>query len=196
MAPWTDVCRPQNLLYPGPHDWGSRWKGLTKKRPALLPNVGALRVGSEEPRTRGFRVPRVGDRACDLLVDQLRHTVFGRRTCRGDAYGHRHAVVVRHLGTPSKGHGKPKCIADKKQHSAELYLPKNHSPREGLLFVAKNKVSIIVAVKFNDQKIAFNVDLPSPSLAQNRQYRDAVTCLPTHPEQELSPLRSSEQYVP
>ena len=29
------------------------------------------------------------------------------------------------------------------------------------------------------------VDLPSPSLAQNRQYRETVTCSPMQPEQEI-----------
>ena len=36
------------------------------------------------------------------------------------------------------------------------------------------------------------VGLPSQSLAQNRQYRDTVTCLPTPAGQELSRLRRSE----
>ena len=33
------------------------------------------------------------------------------------------------------------------------------------------------------------VDLPSPSLEQNRQYRETVMCSPMQPEQELSQLR-------
>ena len=41
-----------------------------------------------------------------------------------------------------------------------------------------------------------DVDLPSQSLAQNRQYRDTVTCLPTHTEQNLSRLRRSKKSVP
>ena len=63
-APETDVTVDRITQYrarPGPHDWGSSWEGLTQTRPGLLPYAGALRVvGSEELRTRGFRVPRFG----------------------------------------------------------------------------------------------------------------------------------------
>ena len=63
-APQTDVRIFVASLYrarPGPHDWGSSWKGLTQTRPALLPYARALRErGSEKPRTRGFRVPTGG----------------------------------------------------------------------------------------------------------------------------------------
>ena len=41
-----------------------------------------------------------------------------------------------------------------------------------------------VSAKFcNCEYLPTPVDLPSQSLAQNRQYRDNVTCLPTHTEQ-------------
>ena len=40
------------------------------------------------------------------------------------------------------------------------------------------------------------VDLPSQSLARNRQYRDTVTCLPTHTEQKIVTVAKVRKSVP
>ena len=66
------------------HDWGSSWEGLTKTRPALLLHAGALReVGSEEPRTRGFRI-LTGGGTFDTYFASLhtREQYFGNATSK------------------------------------------------------------------------------------------------------------------